>query len=82
VHYALALRESVHGAQRSVPWVRERLVRSSQAYVGAYELRADALEEQLSGLDLTDPSSMQQIGNVTDAGALLGAMRSERQGPL
>ncbi|GIU85487.1 MAG: hypothetical protein KatS3mg009_0002 [Acidimicrobiia bacterium] len=82
VHYALALRESVHGAQRSVPWVRERLVRSSQAYVGAYELRADALEEQLSGLDLTDPSSVQQIGNVTDAGALLGAMRSERQGPL
>ncbi len=28
LRYALALREVVHGAQRSIPWVRERLVRS------------------------------------------------------
>lgn len=82
VRYALALRESVHGAQRAVPWVRDRLARAAQGYVGAYELRPDALEEQFSGLDLTDPASMADIGNITDAGALLGAMRSERQLPL
>lgn len=88
LRYALALRETVHGAQRTVPWVRERLVELAVDYVGAYELRADALEEHLGSLDLTDPAAMQAFGDPSALGALgdpselLGAMRSDGQVPL
>lgn len=82
LHYALALREVVHGAQRSIPWVRERLVRLSSAYVGAYEVQPDAFEETLGQIDFTNPESMQSASAFGDPGALLGAMSSERQGPL
>ena len=80
--YALALREVVHGAQRAVPWVRERLLRCASAYVGAYEVQAEAMESQLGGFDPSDPSSMEAIANLTDPDVLLGAMRSDRQKPL
>ena len=46
--FALASREVVHAAQRSVPWVRERLVRLATEYVSGYELRPEVLEEQFS----------------------------------
>ena len=83
LRYALALREVVHGAQRSVPWVRERLVRLASDYVGAYEVQPDALEEQLGGLDsVRTRRRWQSLGGFGDPGALLGAMRSERQGPM
>jgi putative hydrolase len=82
LRYALALREVVHGAQRSIPWVRERLLRGASAYVGAYEVQADAMESQLGNFDPSDPSSMEAVAGLTDPDALLGAMRSERQAPL
>jgi putative hydrolase len=82
LRYALALREVVHGAQRSVPWVRDRLVRCATEFVGAYEVQADAMESQLGAFDPSDPASMQSIEGLTDPDALLGAMRTERQGPL
>ncbi len=82
LRYALALREVVHGAQRSVPWVREHLVRLASSYVGAYEPRGEALEDLFSGLDLSDPASIAGIEQVLDPTALLDAMRSERQEPL
>jgi len=82
LRYALALREVVHGAQRAVPWVRERLLRCASAYVGAYEVQPDAMESQLGGFDPSDPSSMEAIANLTDPDVLLGAMRSDRQKPL
>jgi putative hydrolase len=82
LRYELALREVVHGAQRAVPWVRERLLRCASAYVGAYEVQADAMESQLGGFDPSDPSSMEAIANLTDPDVLLGAMRSDRQKPL
>jgi len=82
LRYALALREVVHGAQRTVPWMRERLARLASAYVGAYEPRPDAFEEQLSGIDLNNPQSMESLSAVADAGALLSAMQSERQEPI
>jgi putative hydrolase len=82
VRYAIVLREGVRGALRSVPWVRERLVRLASEYVGAYEVQVDALEEQLGGIDFTNPEMMQSLGGFGDAGALLGAMQSERQGPM
>jgi putative hydrolase len=83
LRYALALREVVHGAQRSVPWVREELERLATSYVGAYEVQPDALQEQLGDIDLSDPSaSMSSFTELGDPSLLLGAMRSERQGPL
>ena len=82
LRYALALREVVHGAQRSVPWVRDELERLATTYVGAYEVRADALEEQLGDLNITDPSSMASLTQLGDPSALLGAMRSDRQEPM
>ena len=69
LRYALALREVVHGAQRSVPWVRDELERLASDYVGAYEVQPDALQEQLGDIDPTDPSSM---------AALAPARRPER----
>jgi putative hydrolase len=82
LRYALALREVVHGAQRAVPWVRERLLRHACAYVGAYEIQPDAMESQLSGFDPSDPSSMEAIASFSNPDLLLSAMRSERQEPL
>ena len=82
LRYALALREVVHGAQRSVPWVRNELERLATEYVGAYEVQPDALQEQLGELNLADPSSIASLSQLGDPSALLGAMRSERQGPM
>lgn len=82
LRYELALREVVHGAQRAVPWVRERLLRCASAYVGAYEVQAEAMESQLGGFDPSDPSSMEAIANLADPDILLGAMRTDRQKPL
>ena len=82
LRYALALREVVHGAQRSVPWVRDELERLASEYVGAYEVQPDALQEQLGDIDPTDPSSMEGLGRLGDPNMLLGAMQSPRQAPL
>jgi putative hydrolase len=80
LHYSVALREIVHGAQRSVPWVRERLVRLASNYVGAYEVQPSAFEERFGNFD---PNSLMSGENpFEDPQALLGAMHSERQTPL
>jgi putative hydrolase len=82
LRYAVALREVVRGAQRSVPWVRERLVRLAQNYVSAYEVQPGAIEEHFGGLDPSDPNAMAGLEQLSDPSILLGAMQSERQGPL
>jgi putative hydrolase len=82
LRYALVVRETVHAAQRTIPWVRAHLSELARTYVGAYEMNADALEAQLGQLDFSNPEAMQSLGGFTDAGALLGAMRSDRQEPL
>ena len=51
LRYALALREVVHGAQRAVPWVRERLVRLDRdmdAVVGHRPLTCAGRERKTS----------------------------------
>jgi putative hydrolase len=82
LRYALALREVVHGAQRSVPWVRDRLVRLASEYVSAYEVQATAIEDQLGNIDPNDPSSADALQRLSDPDMLLGAMQSERQTPM
>jgi putative hydrolase len=59
LHFALALREVVRCAPRSVGWVRDRLVKLSSQYVSGYEMRPEVIEEKLAGLlpeglDLSD----------------------------
>jgi putative hydrolase len=81
LRYSVALRELVRASQRSIPWVRERLVRLASDYVGAYEVQPDAFEG-FTSLDPNDPSSMAAFEQFADPDALLGAMRSERQGPM
>jgi putative hydrolase len=82
LRYALALREVVHGAQRSIPWVRDELERLASAYVGAYEVQPDALQEQLGDINPLDPSSMSGLSELGNPNILLGAMQSPLQEPL
>jgi putative hydrolase len=96
--FALALREVAHAAQRSVPWVRDRLVRLATDYVRRYELQPDLLESHfaeafgdidfdLSALDPTNPESMQQVfGDLDlpniDPAEMLAALRTPAQEPV
>jgi putative hydrolase len=89
LRFALALREVVHGAQRSVPWVRERLVRLSSAYVRGYELRPESLEQQFeafTNFDPTtfDPSNPEAFAEIElpDPSSLLDAMQTPAQRPV
>ncbi len=77
LRFYLAVHEVVHAAERSVRWVRDRLVRLSTEYVSAYEVDSGALESRFGSLDPSDPSSLGSIAEDPDA--LLGAMQSPRQ---
>jgi len=83
LRFVLALRETVHAAQRSVPWVRERLLHLSCEYVSAYRFDPGALEAQLASVDLSDPESWGSTAEVAlDPAALLDAMRTPEQEPI
>jgi putative hydrolase len=77
LRFYLAVHEVVHAAERSVPWVRDRLVRLSTEYVSAYEVDPGALESRFGSIDPNDPSALGSIAEDPDA--LLGAMQSPRQ---
>lgn len=95
--YALVVRETVHAAQRSVPWVRERLVRLATEYVDGYELRVEAFEAQLpeefteldagngefNPFELIEKMQSGELpGLQIEPTELLAGMRTERQGPV
>jgi putative hydrolase len=77
LRFYVAVHEVVHAAERSVPWVRDRLVRLSTEYVSAYEVDPRALEDRFGSVDPNDPSTLGSIAEDPDA--LLGAMHSPRQ---
>ena len=77
LRFYLAVHEVVHAAERSVPWVRDRLVRLSTEYVSAYEVDPRALEDRFGSVDPNDPSTLGSIAEDPDA--LLGAMQSPGQ---
>ena len=77
LRFAVALHEVVHAAERSVPWVRERLLRLAIEYVSAYEVDPSAFEAQFGEIDPNDPSSFAGVAEHPEA--LLGAMQSARQ---
>jgi putative hydrolase len=82
LRYALALREVVHGAQRSEPWVRDRLVRLAEVYVSAYEVRPEAFEDLFGEFDFTNPAAFTGLDLLADPQVLLGTMQSEAQKPM
>ena len=95
---ALALREVVRCAPRSVSWARERLVRLSSEYVAGYELRPEAIEERFGDLfgdlpelddfdpasiDINDPSTFAHIPNIDiDPVKLLSGLQTPAQAPV
>jgi putative hydrolase len=83
LRYSVALREAVHAAQRSVPWVREHLVDLASRYVGAYEINEDAFEGMLGDFDISNLTGMTEVpAALTDPTTLLGGMRTDRQAPM
>ncbi len=95
---ALALREVVRCAPRSVTWARERLVRLSSEYVAGYESRPEALEARFGDLfgdlpelndfdpatiDINDPSTFANIPNIDiDPVKLLAGLQTPAQAPV
>lgn len=89
--FSLALREVVRCAPRSVPWVRERLVRLSSEFVSGYEKRPEVIEERLGelipddvdleGFNPFDPAADLPVIDL-DPGALLDGLRTPAQLPV
>ena len=67
----------VHAPLRSVPWVRERLVRLAVEYVSSYEIDPLAFEAEFGMIDPQDPESLN--GMTESPERVLGAMQSPRQ---
>lgn len=76
LRFSIAIHETVRVAERSVPWVQERLVRLAVDYVSGYEIDLDAFGARFGDVDPSDPEAMQAV--VADPEALLGAMETPR----
>jgi putative hydrolase len=77
LRFYIAIHEVVHAAERSVPWVRQRLLDLATEYVSAYEVDPSVIEMRLGDIDTSDPASIQRLAERPDE--LLGAMQSDRQ---
>jgi putative hydrolase len=77
LRFYLAVHEVVHAATRTVPWVRERLVRLSSDYVSAYHLDPTLLETRLGEFDASNPQAFESLAAQPEE--LLGAMRTPVQ---
>jgi len=77
VRMAVAITESVRAAQRTRPWVRERLVQIARDYVGAFALDPHAFDDAFGDLDPTDTEAMARIAQRPEV--LLGALRNDAQ---
>jgi putative hydrolase len=77
LRFYLAIHEVVHAAERSVPWVRSRLVRLATEYVSSYEIDPIAFQAEFGDVDPTDPSSLEAMTSSPER--ILGAMQSSQQ---
>ncbi|MEX1008472.1 MAG: zinc-dependent metalloprotease [Acidimicrobiia bacterium] len=77
LRFYLALHEVVHAAERSVPWVRARLLRLAVDYVSSYEIDPAAFEAEFGTIDPSDPASFESM--TASPERILGAMQSPRQ---
>ncbi|WP_308250060.1 zinc-dependent metalloprotease [Sphaerisporangium fuscum] len=73
----LALREAAHHRLfKHVPWLRTQLFGAVEEYAKGITVDASALEEQIRGLDISNP---EQIQEALSGGALLKPEETERQ---
>lgn len=77
LRFYVAIHEVVHAAERSVPWVRKRLVDLATEYVSSYEVDVDEFEARFGDIDPLDLSSIRSLAERPEM--LLGAMQSDRQ---
>ncbi len=77
VRFAVAIAETVRCAQRTQPWVRERLVTIANDYVGAFELDPRAFDDAFGNVDPTDSEAIAELAQRPDV--LLGALRNDAQ---
>jgi putative hydrolase len=77
VRMAVAITETVRAAQRTRPWVRERLVQIARDYVGAFALDPHAFDDAFGDLDPTDTEAMARMAQRPEV--LLGALRNDTQ---
>jgi putative hydrolase len=77
LRFYIALQEAVRTRVMAHLWIRERLVGLALDYVGSFQVDPRALEEQLGNIDISDPSSFEQI--LSNPDAILGAMQSPQQ---
>ena len=77
VRMAVAITETVRAAQRTRPWIRERLVQIARDYVGAFALDPHAFEDAFGDLDPTDTEAMARMAQRPEV--LLGALRNDEQ---
>ena len=77
LRFYLAIHEVVHAAERSVPWVRARLLRLALDYVSSYEIDPMAFEREFGAIDPSDPSAFEAI--TASPERILGALQSPRQ---
>jgi putative hydrolase len=77
VRMAVAVSETVRAAQRTQPWVRDRLIEIARQYVAAFALDPRAFDEAFGDLDPTDAEAMGRIAQRPEV--LLGALRNDEQ---
>lgn len=77
VRMYVCLRDTVYHCVLVRPHVSEAFEAHLRAYAGAFHLDQGALEDRLSGLDPTDPTSFQE--SLGDPDALLGELQSDEQ---
>ncbi|WP_327089617.1 zinc-dependent metalloprotease [Nonomuraea sp. NBC_01738] len=73
----LALREAAHHRLfQHVPWLRSALLGAVEEYAKGITVDTSALEEQIRGLDISNPEALQE---ALSGGALLKPEETERQ---
>ncbi len=77
VRFAVAIAETVRAAQRTRPWIRERLVEIAERYVSAFALDPMAFEAAFGDIDPTDAETMARLAQRPDV--LLSALRNDDQ---
>jgi putative hydrolase len=77
LRFYFAIHEVVHAAERSVPWVQQRMLDLANEYVSGYVVDPTILEARLGTIDPSDPEAIQALADHPEE--LLGAMRSDAQ---
>ncbi len=75
----VCLHELTHHAVLGVPHVRARLTELLHAYVRGFEPNTGSIEDRLSGVEISDPASLDLQSLFADPEVMLGAVQSDAQ---